>query len=114
MNEAPIDQLSFARFSALLATKFRVRRGTDPALELELTEATRSRALTRRGAAETNSLQECFSLIFAGPDDRFLPQGNYRFEHELTGWFDLFIVPVGRAPGQFQYQAVINRLANLG
>jgi hypothetical protein len=39
-----------------------------------------------------------------------LPQGTYAFAHDDLGEFDLFIVPIGQAPGVFQYQAVFNRV----
>jgi hypothetical protein len=34
----------------------------------------------------------------------------YTFEHDRIGRFELFVVPIGRKPGLFQYQAVFNRL----
>jgi hypothetical protein len=52
---------------------------------------------------------ESFMLLFHGPSDRMLPQGTYAFTHDELGRFDLFIVPIGQAPGVFQYQAVFNR-----
>jgi len=36
-----------------------------------------------------------FLLSFAGPSSQPLTQDTYRFEHQGSGWFDLFIVPSG-------------------
>lgn len=114
MNLLTSDQLKLETFSPWLRTKFRV--GLDPAsfIELELTEAT---ALTRTGppqTAVTGPVQESFSLVFHGPDNRFLPQRTYSFEHDRIGKFDVFIVPIGQKPGFFQYQAIFNRLIKPG
>jgi len=110
MKDVPLEQLTLSSFAPLLKTKFRVQLGLE-ALELELTEATQSRSLLRLESAGGAPPPESFSLIFTGPDSRLLPQQSYRFEHDHLGQFDLLIVPVGRATGQFLYQAVFNRLA---
>ena len=104
----PTDSLSLAKFSASLKTRFRVRTSPATLVALELVEATeRSPA---PGAAGKEARYECFSLLFHGPADSFLGQGTYAFEHEGMGAFELFIVPVGQAPGIFHYQAIFNRV----
>ena len=47
-----------------------------------------------------------FSLYFDGPDSFKLVQNIYRVTHESLEPMDIFIVPVGQAPGVFQYEAV--------
>jgi len=111
MNDVPLEQLTFDRFHALLKTRFRVVAAAATVVELELVEAMRSRTLPRAATSDTAAPPESFSLIFYGPDQVFLPQQMYPFEHDALGRFDLFIVPVGRAPGLFHYQAVFNRLS---
>ena len=61
---------------------------------------------------KTNERCECFSLVFNGPADTFLPQGTYAMRHDALGEFDLFLVPVGenQAKTQYHYQAIFNRL----
>ena len=110
MNEVPADQLTFAWFSALLRTRFRVHAGASGESELELVEATIAPFKARGRSPAAAAKMEGFSLIFAGPGDRLLPQGTYRFEHDQKGRFDLFIVPVGRGPDSIHYQAIFNRL----
>jgi hypothetical protein len=110
MNDVPLEKLTFDRFHALLKTKFRVHTGPQASVELELVEAMRSRTLPWQAGGNPASQAEAFSLIFHALDQVFLPQRMYRFEHEALGAFDLFIVPVGRAPGEFHYQAAFNRL----
>lgn len=111
MNDVPLEQLTFDRFHAQLKTRFRVQAGPGAVVELELVEATRIRSLDWPNSGKPGTSAEAFSLILHGPEQVFLPQHLYRFEHEALGAFEMFIVPVGRAPGQFHYQAVFNRLA---
>jgi len=107
MNHVTLDQLTFARFTELLRSQFRVHTGPASVVELELIEATATPSAP--AAAATDSGRENFSLIFSGPADRLLPQQMYRFEHPKLGGLDLFIVPIGREQGRLHYQAVFNR-----
>jgi len=110
MNKTAIDQLKLETFVPLVGNKFQVYPDAVSSIELELTEATEFSGHGNKPAPGTGLIQESFSVIFDGPDDRLLPQGMYVFEHGGLGRFELFIVPVGRKPGAFQYQAVFNRL----
>ncbi len=110
MNNTTIDQLKLETFAPLVGSKFRVYTEAAAFIEVELMEATEFRGHGDKPAPGTGVIQESFSVIFDGPDKRFLPQGTYVFEREGLGRFELFIVPVGRKPGAFQYQAVFNRL----
>jgi hypothetical protein len=47
-----------------------------------------------------------FSLLFAGPADRFLPQRTYAFTHEAIGEFIMMIVPVGLDERGYLYEAI--------
>ena len=108
MNLVPLEKLTFASFSELKRTLFRVRLG-DSALELELAEATPGRTCVPSRAALPAF--ESFSLLFQGAAATSLQQGTYRFEHDRIGAFDLFIVPVGLEKGVMKYEAVFNRPA---
>lgn len=103
MKDLTLEQLTFAHFSGLLNSRFRVRAGDGIGVELELIEAVRD-AAAAGGHADT------FSLLFNGPVHPMLSQRIHRFEHDAVGRFDLFIVPVGCNPGGIQYQAIFNRL----
>jgi hypothetical protein len=111
MNTLPPDCWKLETFLPLVKTRFQA--GLEPAnyVEMELVEATAipSPPLAKTLAAPA---QAAFSLIFHGPENRFLPQRSYAFEHARLGRFELFIVPIGQQPGFFQYQAIINRLVN--
>lgn len=47
-----------------------------------------------------------FSLLFCGPADRPLAQGTHELQHATLGDLALFLVPVGRAGDELQYEAV--------
>lgn len=110
MNDTPVDQLTWGKFSTLLKSRFKVQAGPSGLLELELEEAnafpSRPSPKSAAGAVRT----EGFSLIFSGPITPLLPQGIYRFEHEQLGRFDLFIVPVACSADAASYEVVFNRL----
>jgi hypothetical protein len=115
MNHVPTEQLTYSTFAGLEKAKFRVRLDETSQVELELVEALLARPRGEAATAGTTQAgQESFSLLFHGPDDRLLPQRNYAFEQAEIGSFELFIVPVGRAAGAIQYQAVFNRLPKRG
>jgi hypothetical protein len=103
----PLENLNLTKFSAVLQTQFRVQTGPGSETTLELVQANPSDTPARPTGKEARG--ESFMLLFHGPSDRMLPQGTYAFTHDELGRFDLFIVPIGQAPGVFQYQAVFNR-----
>jgi hypothetical protein len=49
-----------------------------------------------------------FSLIFVADTAQMLPQRLYRVEQEALGQVTLFLVPVGKKPEGFEYQALFN------
>ncbi len=106
MKATALENLDFAAFSALVNSRFFVRRDSGERIELMLVEA---KPVLARGA-QADSRTGSFSLVFHGPEARFLPQQIHTFEHESIGRFPLFIVPIGKKPGIFEYQAVFNRL----
>jgi hypothetical protein len=87
-------------FAEHLNTKFRVPVRPAGTVELELTEVVSTLSTPR---------QEQFSIFFLGPGEIYLPQMTYRMEHDALGEIDLFIVPIGRDPKGFRYEAVFNR-----
>jgi hypothetical protein len=112
MNLTPLDDLTFSRWSDAVHTPFLVRVPPAAEARLQLLHATPGPGSSTRDASSL--CYECFSLLFQGPETPLLPQGIHLFEHEQLGCFELFIVPVGRSGGGFQYQAVFNRLLGHG
>jgi hypothetical protein len=47
-----------------------------------------------------------FSLIFVAPKGPWLPQAVYPVQHPTLGTLEIFLVPVGAAPGGNGYQAI--------
>ncbi|MDT4968619.1 MAG: hypothetical protein QOJ64_3356 [Acidobacteriota bacterium] len=93
------ENLTKEQFSANLNTKFRVQPDAAD-LEIELREVNEGIATPRN---------EQFALVFVGPQEPFLQQAIYHLIHDKLGEFDLFLVPIGKEPGGFQYEAVFNR-----
>lgn len=94
------ENLSKARFAESVKTKFHVYPEPSNAVEVELIE------LIEGVSTPTH---EQFSLLFHGPQTPFLQQMIYHVQHDRLGAFDLFLVPVGKTPDGFQYEAVFNR-----
>lgn len=84
-----------------MRSRFVAHADSQNGVGLELTEVSKLRE---------SPGQQQFSITFLGPADIFLPQRMYRMDHDQMGALDLFIVPVGRDPKGFLYQAVFNRL----
>jgi hypothetical protein len=100
------EQLHREDFADCLHTSFQVvedyAAAGEPVCELELIEVSEEKHTPR---------QEMFSVVFYGPDQRFLPQRTYRLKHEDLGELEIFLVPVARDAAGYQYQAVFNRLS---
>lgn len=94
------ERMSHEDFEPHLNTTFRLLRGEAEPLELELVEITGG-----EGAFE-NSYS--FSLVFRGGPHFTLQQHIFTLEHDRLGTLDLFLVPIGRDPDGFRYEAVFN------
>ena len=105
MKETPLGDLDLSVFAALVNSTFCVRQDAGEPIQLVLVEAKPILA----GGADAASRARSFSLIFQGPERFPLPQKMHAFEHEKLGRFAMFIVPIGKGPGVFHYQAVFNR-----
>jgi hypothetical protein len=110
MNQIPFDQLTYAKFSALVKTRFRVQVDAANRIELELTEVRQLQPRLPPNSGGTTQKNECFSLMFDGPGSRYLEQKIYEFEHDELGSFSLFMVPIGKTRDSFQYEVIFNRL----
>ena len=102
-----LDRLTREAPAARLPAPFRFRDAAGRTLAVELVEL--------REGPPSPQLEQ-FTLRFRGPGDRAMAQGTNRVEHDLTGPFDLFIVPSGRdREGRHRYyEAVFNRLLEPG
>ena len=102
-----LARLSMDSFSPFVDTAFRVRSLTTNMLPMtviltrvtDLRQSPEEIGLARQG-------RESFSLEFAGPNSRALPQGMYQFSNDSLGAFSMMIVPGAEAT----YSATINRL----
>jgi hypothetical protein len=95
-------------FLPLLHTEFRVHAGSPEPVPLTLVEVS---DLNRSPDKEPRRGKRGFSLMFTGARTHFLPQYNYRVEHEALGTFELFLVPIVPDDDQnCSYEAIFNFL----
>lgn len=89
---------SLAAYEGCLNEQFTVLPSDAPEVVLTLVQTKRKL---------DTPVQECFTLLFDGPDT-LLPQQTYRLRHERLGELELFLVPVARTAAGYQYQSVFN------
>jgi len=51
---------------------------------------------------------EAFSVFFLGPLDHFMSQGTRKIRNTHFGEIELFLVPVAKTDGGFEYEAAFN------
>jgi len=100
-----LDKLTLETFEPLIGHKFTVTLpDTDP-VEFELVDVEElPTGRTRRNAPEPR--RKPFSVFFTGQP--LLPQAIYPIHHDALGAspLDIFIVPVGKVEGGYEYEAV--------
>jgi hypothetical protein len=95
-----LESLTRESFAAHLGSVFRAQ-APDRVLEFRLVEV---KALST-AAGEARQRQP-FSLYFLGPGDVLVPQQTVALEHAALGRLGIFLVPVGREPEGYRYEAV--------
>ena len=98
-------ELTQTRFAALLGTTFKVGLTRGHAASIRLAEV---RPIMPVGVPMVSG--EGFSLHFSGSDSQRFGQDTYQMTHPTLGKFEVFLVPVGPAGVDQQYEAVFNRL----
>jgi hypothetical protein len=94
---ADVAALRIEDFAAQLDATFEMQTAAGP-VPLRLAKVDPAGNSGRPGGA--------FSLLFVAPPGPVLPQQIYCLSHPVLGAMDLFLVPVGPAPGGNGYQAV--------
>jgi Domain of unknown function (DUF6916) len=96
-------KLVFEDFADKVGQIFTITFDDAPGIAITLTEA----ELLKTGQLPPSG-RPSFSLIFVGDTPQMLPQRIYRVEQEALGQIELFMVPVGKKPEGFEYQALFN------
>lgn len=99
-----LDKLTKDAFAKFLGSKFHIHIDAAKRLEVELIEAVALNS--RSGGGGLPLKREPFSVVFRGPKDSCLPQRTYKFEHDLLGPIEIFIVPIGPDEVGMRYEAV--------
>lgn len=96
------DLPQHAAFAEQVNTVFRVYLDDGNTIETKLIEVS-DLLLSPR--------QERFAIVFRGPNETLLGQGNRRFVHDQLGEFELFLVPISQDDQGTNYEAVFNLIA---
>ena len=92
-----------AEFAANLNTTFLIRADAAKPIELKLIDVK-----AHQSEVHPRPDMERFSVFFVGPEDHFLPQSLYSLSHEKMGDFNVFLVPIGKEPDGYRYEAIYN------
>ncbi len=95
-----IDALHYEDFAPHINTRFRVRLGEAPAMEIELISVEDKSPSPR---------QEQFVLTFVAPHDAPTQQNLFQIEHEHLGAGVIFLVPIAKDQRGVIYEAIFNR-----
>ena len=95
-----LERMRREDFEPHLNTTFRLLRGQEEPLELELIEIT--------GGEGTFENSYSFSLIFRGGPHFVLQQHTFTLDHPALGTLDIFLVPIARDADGYRYEAVFN------
>ncbi len=95
------DQLTYEGLTNNLNSKFTVCLENDHSFDLELIK------LSER---MLSSVQDRYSFVLLGPNEKFLGQGMRHIRHEVLGELDLFLVPIGQNESGTSYEVVFNCL----
>lgn len=115
--EQSLDRLTAEDFRENIGVVFSTRStagggavgvGPSDPHELQLSE------VTEHPEMAAGSLRAPFDVVFHGPLEPLLPQGNYLLKHDRLGALELFLVPIGpdnltapeREPTAMRYEAV--------
>ena len=95
-----LDGLTRESFAEHVGTIFRAQ-APNRVLEFKLVEV--KALVTAAGEARR---RQPFSLCFLGPGDVLVPQQTIPLEHAALGRLGIFLVPIGRDPEGYKYEAV--------
>jgi hypothetical protein len=98
-----LDKLTVNDFAGHLEAAFPTTPPGDEPVEMRLIEAKTLGPPTEFGAKRAP-----FSIIFIGPERPMLAQRIHTIVHPELGPLEIFIVPIGPAPGRagLRYQAI--------
>ncbi len=97
------EWLTYDTFAGRVGEKFDLTMCEEPALQLELDEATEGAQPGGPGPHGEERMQ--FSVVFRGPQAPVLPQATYRLSHADLGELDLFLVPISSDAEGTRYEA---------
>ena len=118
MDQEFSAKLELADFEAALNSEFQMEPGsvlasganTSDDAQSEGSASTLTLVLTQCKVKLSNSMQECFALVYQAPVEAPPVQGVYRLHHPVIGTADIFLVPFKKTDVGLYYEAIFNRL----
>jgi hypothetical protein len=105
------EEITYPMFAALEGESFEIQLVPGETVTLVLAFVSVAGSSANSANPSSQEQADSFSLVFHGPQTRFLPQATYQFVHAAIGTYSLFIVPIGSEGDHYRYEAVFNRLA---
>ena len=114
----PSAKLELSDFEAALNSEFQMEPSSEVTSGANVSNqeqsvgsvSTLTLVLTQCKVKLSNSMQECFALVFQAPVDAPPVQGVYRLHHPVIGPADIFLVPFKKTEVGLYYEAIFNRL----
>ena len=118
LTHEPSAKLELSDFEAALNSEFQMEPGfeitngnnTSDDAQSARSAPTLTLVLTQCKVKLSNSMQECFALVFQAPVYAPPVQGVYRLHHPVIGLADIFLVPFKKTEVGVYYEAIFNRL----
>jgi hypothetical protein len=101
-----LDTVTHETFESLIGQKFTLFTPDQAQHQFELTDVEQLPIPRRRSRAAADSRRAPFSIFFIG--EPLLPQAIYPIRHDALSSepLNIFIVPLGKAEGGYEYEAV--------
>ena len=98
-----LNAITWQTMQPYVGGTFRIDFAEGKRVELKLTDVKK----VLDGHLDPRFTRDSFSIYFLGPADVYLPQAVYPLRHEeIDEPLNIFIVPIGRTPDGFRYEAV--------
>lgn len=98
-----LNEMTWETMQPFVGGTFYIEAGDGKRIELKVTDV--KKQIDQH--LDARLTRDSFSIYFLGPTDVYLPQATYPLRNEqFAEPLHIFIVPIGRSPEGFRYEAV--------